>query len=184
MYYNDVCGAFVCFDLTEEDSFNAVNFWLQDLNANAPKNIVRILVGLKLDLVQPMTGMVERRESDVIVPRGVTSEDAQMFAQRNKMFYMEVSAKTGHNVEEAFYKMAYEVHGATVRQSQVSENSKGSKGGRGTTGNNSDNEGGGTGVMADRVKLSRPSGHQANNQYAAANEVPTGMHEKQKKKCC
>lgn len=56
MYYNDVCGAFVCFDLTEEESFSAVNFWLQDLNANAPKHIVRILVGLKLDLVQPMTG--------------------------------------------------------------------------------------------------------------------------------
>ena len=52
MYYNEVCGAFVCFDLTEEDSFNAVNFWLQDLAANAPKNIVKILVGLKLDLVQ------------------------------------------------------------------------------------------------------------------------------------
>ena len=33
-----------------------------------------------------------------------------MYAQRNKMFYMEVSAKTGFNVEEAFYKMAYEVH--------------------------------------------------------------------------
>lgn len=80
MYYNDVCGAFVCFDLTEEDSFNAVNFWLQDLNANAPKSIVRILVGLKLDLVQPMTGFNERRDSDVIVPRGISSEEAQMFA--------------------------------------------------------------------------------------------------------
>ena len=96
------------------------------------------------------------------------------------MFYMEVSAKTGHNVEEAFYKMAYEVHGATIRTSMDSVNSKASKG-RSAAGNNSDNEGG-AGVMADRVKLSRPSG--ANNQYAATNEVPTGMHEKQKKKCC
>jgi len=133
MYYNDVCGAFVCFDITEEDSFNSVNFWLQDLNANAPKNIVRILVGLKLDLVQPMTGQQERRESDVIVPRGVSSEEAQMFAQRNKMFYIEVSAKTGHNVEQAFYKMAYEVHNATMRQSSDSMHSKGSKGGRGAS---------------------------------------------------
>ena len=94
---------------------------------------------------------------------------------------MEVSAKTGHNVEEAFYKMAYEVHGATIRTSLDSVNSKASKGR--STGGNSDNEGG-AGVMADRVKLTRPSGHSNNNQYAAANEVPTGMHEKQKKKCC
>ena len=63
-----------------------------------------------------------------------------------------------------------------------SVNSKASKG-RSAAGNNSDNEGG-AGVMADRVKLSRPSGNSANNQYAAANEVPTGMHDKQKKKCC
>ena len=81
MYYNDVCGAFVCFDLSEEDTFNAVNFWLQDLNANAPKNIVKIMVGLKLDLVEPMLGEgQEKRPSDVIVKRGVTSEQAQLFA--------------------------------------------------------------------------------------------------------
>ena len=53
MYYNEVCGAFVCFDLTDEDSFNAVNFWMSDLNANAPKNAVKMLCGLKRDLVHP-----------------------------------------------------------------------------------------------------------------------------------
>ena len=98
------------------------------------------------------------------------------------MFYMEVSAKTGHSVEEAFYKMAYEVHGTTVRQSLDSVNSKTSKGRSTTGGPEGEN---GVGVMADRVKLSRPSGHNnQSNQYAAANEVPTGMHDKQKKKCC
>ena len=70
----------MCFDLTEHDSFEAVNFWLQDLNANAPKNIVRILVGLKLDLVQPLPNMPESRGSDVMLKRGVTSEEATMFA--------------------------------------------------------------------------------------------------------
>ena len=110
IYYNEVCGAFVCFDLTEQDSFDAVNFWLQDLNANAPKNIVKILVGLKLDLVQPLENMPEKRASDVILKRGVSSETATIFAQRNKMHYIELSSKTGHNVEQAFYKMAFEVH--------------------------------------------------------------------------
>ena len=80
MYYNDVCGAFVCFDLSDEDSFNAVNFWLQDLNANAPKNIVKIMVGLKLDLVQMIGDVNERRESDMIVKRGISAEQAQLFA--------------------------------------------------------------------------------------------------------
>lgn len=79
MYYNDVCGAFVCFDLTDQESFNAVNFWLQDLNANAPKNTVKILCGLKLDLVE-LQDNIEKRASDMIVPRGVTSEQATIFA--------------------------------------------------------------------------------------------------------
>ena len=75
MYYNEVCGAFVCFDLTDEDSFQAVNFWLQDLAANAPKTIVKILVGLKLDLVERIPGdLSERRDSDILVRRGISSE--------------------------------------------------------------------------------------------------------------
>ena len=53
MYYNDVCGVFVCFDLTDADSFNSVSFWLNDLHANAPKNCVKMLCGLKYDLILP-----------------------------------------------------------------------------------------------------------------------------------
>ena len=33
----------MCFDLTDEDSFNAVNFWMSDLNANASKSAVKML---------------------------------------------------------------------------------------------------------------------------------------------
>lgn len=96
------------------------------------------------------------------------------------MFYMEVSAKTGHNVEQAFYKMAKEVHTSTIRQSQDSSASR-DKGGRSR---DRDEGEGGEGVMADRVKLTRPSGQRKGNQYEAANEVPTGLQEGKKKKCC
>ena len=59
---------------------------------------------------------------------------------------MEVSAKTGYNVEEAFYKMALEVHQTSVRSSMVSSKS----GGRGVSESSDSN------VMQDRVKL-RPA---------------------------
>lgn len=75
MYYNEVAGAFICFDLTDEDSFSAVNFWIQDLQANAPKNIVLILCGLKLDLIQSGTGQ-ESRSSMMTISRAVSSEHA------------------------------------------------------------------------------------------------------------
>lgn len=39
-------------------------------------------------------------------------------------------------------------------------------------------------ASAERVKL-RPTGQKGGaDQYAEANEVPTGMHETKKKKCC
>ena len=72
MYYNDVCGVFVCFDLTDEDSFNSVNFWLSDLGANAPKNTVKLLCGLKLDLVEPAKD--RGSQPGVKVRRQVTTE--------------------------------------------------------------------------------------------------------------
>ena len=31
MYYKDICGVVLCFDLTDEDSFKNINFWLTDL---------------------------------------------------------------------------------------------------------------------------------------------------------
>lgn len=87
MYYNDVCGAFVCFDLADEDSFNNVNFWLQDLTANAPKNTVKILCGLKLDLVQELADdqgandvNTSKAVSSPLLKRCVTYEVAKGFA--------------------------------------------------------------------------------------------------------
>ena len=53
MFYNDISGVFICFDLTDADSFDNVNYWLNDLTQHAPKDHIKMLVGLKLDLVQP-----------------------------------------------------------------------------------------------------------------------------------
>jgi len=124
MYYNDVQGVLVCFDLTDEESFTKLNFWLQDLQHHAPEKIVKILCGLKHDLVSniSMGGMNESLDSrdsemsrsgnSITQPnrRQVSAEDALQFAIRNKMFYMEASAKTGYNINELFYKMATEVN--------------------------------------------------------------------------
>ena len=90
------------------------------------------------------------------------------------MFYMEVSAKTGYNVEEAFYKMALEVHQTSVRSSMVSSKSGG---GRGVSESSDSN------AMQDRVKL-RPVNAYGEKTYGEANELPAGQTETKKKKCC
>lgn len=50
MYYKDVSGVLLCFDLTDEESFKNINFWLSDLNKHAPSKLVKILVGNKSDM--------------------------------------------------------------------------------------------------------------------------------------
>jgi GTPase SAR1 family protein len=40
------------YDLTDEESFNNINFWVSDLQKNGPENVVKVLVGNKLDLCE------------------------------------------------------------------------------------------------------------------------------------
>jgi small GTP-binding protein len=85
-YYRGSAGALVLFDLSNRDSFENVERWLQDVKSVARADVVLILIGNKQDL-----------EAD----RQVRSDEAQDFAQRYGMKYFEVSAKTGVGVTDA-----------------------------------------------------------------------------------
>ena len=43
-------GALIVFDLTNEDSFNNVENWLQEVNENTSSSIAKILIGNKSDM--------------------------------------------------------------------------------------------------------------------------------------
>jgi small GTP-binding protein len=83
LYFKDTQGAVLVFDLTSKSSFDKLNVWLDILNESAPKDISIILVGNKMDI----------KERKVYL-----SDDAKKFALKNKMTYIEVSAKEGTNV--------------------------------------------------------------------------------------
>ncbi|KAG8230604.1 hypothetical protein J437_LFUL004517 [Ladona fulva] len=91
-YYRGAAGALLVYDLTSRESFNAVGRWLSDARTLAGPNISILLVGNKKDL-----GDTERE---------VTFLEASRFAQENDLMFLEASAKTGANVEEAFLKCA------------------------------------------------------------------------------
>jgi len=109
-YYRGAAGALLVYDATSRDSFNALTNWLNDARTLASPNIVILLVGNKKDLEEA---------------RDVTFLEASTFAQENGLFFrilhkfpivilrlfvvaelifLETSAKTGENVEEAFLK--------------------------------------------------------------------------------
>lgn len=83
------------YDMTKRQSFDHMARWLEELRGHADKNIVIMLIGNKCDL-----GSL----------RAVPTEDAQEFAQRENLFFMETSALEATNVETAFLMILREIY--------------------------------------------------------------------------
>lgn len=52
MYYKDIQGVILVFDLTDEESFKNLTFWISDLQKHGPEKVVSILVGNKCDMCE------------------------------------------------------------------------------------------------------------------------------------
>lgn len=94
-YYRGAVGAMLVYDMTKRQSFDNMARWLEELRGHADKNIVVMLIGNKCDL-----GSL----------RAVPTEDAQEFAQRENLFFMETSALESTNVETAFLTILTEIY--------------------------------------------------------------------------
>lgn len=101
MFFRGAMGALVTFDLTRRPSFENTINWINEAKAESP-NQVFILVGNKNDL------------EDL---REITSEEAAAKAKEvGAIDYIETSALTGENVEDAFHKI-----GKTLLDQRVSQ---------------------------------------------------------------
>ena len=89
-YKNSVC-AIIVYDITNKESFNNIQNWIEDCKNQCPKTVFFVLVGNKNDL-----------ENE----RKVSFEEGKKFADSNDILFFESSAKTGNNVEDIFYKSA------------------------------------------------------------------------------
>ncbi|XP_071737532.1 ras-related protein RABA4d-like [Rutidosis leptorrhynchoides] len=86
-YYRGALGAMLVYDMTKRQTFDHMSRWLEELRGHADKNIVIMLIGNKCDLASL---------------RAVPVEDAQEFAERENLCFMETSALESTNVENAF----------------------------------------------------------------------------------
>ena len=94
-YYRGAAGALLVYDITRRETFNHLTRWLEEARANASSNMVIMLIGNKLDL--------EHR-------RAVSFEEGRRFAEENDLIFLECSAKTAKNVEEAFCSTAGQIY--------------------------------------------------------------------------
>lgn len=94
-YYRGALGALLVYDVTKPTTFENVSRWLKELRDHADSNIVIMLIGNKTDLKHL---------------RAVATEDAQGFAEKEGLSFIETSALEATNVEKAFQTILAEIY--------------------------------------------------------------------------
>lgn len=114
-YYRGALGAVLVYDVTKPTSFENISRWLKELRNHADSNIVIMLVGNKTDLKHL---------------QAVASEDAQGFAEKEGLSFVETSALEAINVEKAFQMILGEIYRIISKKTlSTSETGPGSSGG-------------------------------------------------------
>lgn len=94
-YYRGALGALLVYDVTKPTTFDNVSRWLKELRDHADSNIVIMLIGNKTDLKHL---------------RAVATEDAQSYAEKEGLSFIETSALEATNVEKAFQTILSEIY--------------------------------------------------------------------------
>ncbi|CAL9128114.1 unnamed protein product [Musa textilis] len=94
-YYRGALGALLVYDVTKPKSFENANRWLKELRDHADPNIIVMLIGNKIDLKHL---------------RAIALEDAQSFAEKEGISFLETSALEAINVEKAFQIILAEIY--------------------------------------------------------------------------
>ncbi|KAL8139869.1 hypothetical protein V2J09_005890 [Rumex salicifolius] len=93
-YYRGAAGALLVYDISRRETFNHLASWLEDARQHANPNMTIMLVGNKSDLSNR---------------RAVSKEEGEQFAKEHDLLFLEASARTAQNVEEAFVNTAAKI---------------------------------------------------------------------------
>ena len=89
-FYRGARGGLLLYDVTRRRTFLNMDRWKEETFTNAGRDIPLIVVANKIDLVES---------------RAVTKEDGEAYAKQNGFIYVESSALTGENVEDAYVEL-------------------------------------------------------------------------------
>ena len=95
-FYRSASLAIMVYSIDNDDSFNNIEKWLNDVKTQSNPNIKIFLIGNKADLEDK---------------RQVAKETGEKFCSDHKLsFFIETSAKTGFNVQNVFIQAAKELY--------------------------------------------------------------------------
>ncbi|MEJ2251302.1 MAG: DUF4268 domain-containing protein, partial [Candidatus Lokiarchaeota archaeon] len=103
-YLANAGAGILVFDVTNQKSFENIKIWHKEIKEAAPPDIFLILVGNKIDLVNRRT---------------VSPEQGEKLAEELGLSYIETSAKTGENVNDAFKMLALQLLHRFVEAEEV-----------------------------------------------------------------
>ena len=95
-YYRGAQGIVLAYDITRRETFEYLPQWLKEVDVYSPnggKDVVKILVGNKIDLED----------------RVVTRKEGEAWARSKGMMYLECSAKTSVGISQVFDELAAKV---------------------------------------------------------------------------
>ncbi|MCJ1394442.1 Nuclear control of ATPase protein 2 [Xylographa bjoerkii] len=93
-YYRGAMGILLVYDVTDEKSFNNIRTWFSNVEQHATEGVKKILIGNKCDWEEK---------------RAVSRERGQQLADELNIPFLEVSAKSNINVEQAFFSLARDI---------------------------------------------------------------------------
>ena len=94
-FYRSASLAIIVYSIDNEESFNNIEKWLNDIKTQSSPDVKIFLIGNKADLDDK---------------RKITREQGEKFSNEHKIsFFTETSAKTGLNVQNVFIQAAKEL---------------------------------------------------------------------------
>lgn len=105
-YYRGAMGILLVFDVTDQKSFENVRTWHANIEQHASEGVSKILIGNKSDWEEK---------------RAVSTEQGEELAKELGIPYIETSAKSNANVEEAFFNLAREVKTRLIDTAAVTQ---------------------------------------------------------------
>ena len=98
LYYKDAVAAILVYDVSNPETLDSLDYWINELNNNADnKNIIFSIAGNKCDLPNDMKKVS-------------ISEGKNFCKEKNVPIFNETSAKTGVGVKELFTSLAQKVY--------------------------------------------------------------------------
>ena len=93
-YFQSSDGFLIVYDISNHESFETLDYWIEEIKSNSQELAKMNLVGNKCDLNDE---------------RKVKKEEGEIYAKEHKIKFYEVSAKDGTNVEEVFTRLVKDI---------------------------------------------------------------------------